>query len=143
MRFLLMFFLILPGIAQAEVTVCNENAYDYELAFGFETEGEIVTLGWYALSSQDCSEDLVGAAAFEGYDLNEASKLWLHARDSRLDPDESFGADMELCVDDFFDVFSVNFADSTCAKRGYVRAEFQSVAFVGSGTYTLGPDGFR
>lgn len=130
-----------PG--SASIQVCNDLPHDYELALAFEMNDEIITLGWYDLLGNSCSEDLAGAATFEGYDLRKATALWFHARDARLDPDESFGGEEEFCVDDFFDVFAVSFADSTCAKRGYVRAGFQAVIYVGPGTYNLDADGFR
>ena len=58
-----------------------------------------------------------------------------HYRNTISNPTLETEAGALLCVDDIFDSFWVEFADSTCAKRGYVEAGFIEVDLFGSGGY--------
>ena len=124
----LVFALLFSGVAQAQaLNICNQTGQSMQIALAAEVRGEISSMGWISLSNGDCSSDLRQRIEHEGLDPRRVTNLWFHARDRVSRPSQAYGQGRELCVDDLFDDFFADFADSTCEKRGYVRAAFDEV----------------
>ena len=121
-------FLSRPVLAQDQALpqVCNETAGEVLLALALDVEGHVYSRGWISLGAGQCAQELLEFFEDQTWVVSDQSALHLHVRDRLSRPGLSLGQGLELCVDDVFDEFWVEFADSTCAKRGYVRASFSA-----------------
>ena len=124
-------FLSLPATAQ--MSLCNDLSRSVKVALGIESQGEIFVLGWRDLSAGQCLLSLEDQFTSAGKSSASLDRLWVHGRDRLSSPSFEFGAGSELCVDDVFETFRAEFADSTCEKRGYIRASFTEIQISGTG----------
>jgi len=136
-------FLLTSGV---QAQVCNGLNRSVVVALGVESRDQVATLGWINLSPSECYQNLEGLAAAEGIEWARIHTLWFHARDRVEEPRQSWEGPLDLCIDDLFDSFFADYADSTCEKRGYVHGGFEGFqmrALGQQGGVTLGPQGFR
>ena len=116
------------ALGQSGIQICNDQPQSMRVAFGVETQGDITTLGWVPLRQGDCTSDLAQLFEAEGEHWpTSATYIYIHARNRLSFPSHILGQGLILCVDEVFDTFLSEFATSTCAKRGYVDAEFSRV----------------
>ena len=131
-RFILFFICFLFGSASAQISLCNERPDSLLLAIGVELQDEIFVFGWHHLASGACLPSLQSALNQRGRVVDKLDRVWIHGRDRLSAPTREVGGGSEFCVDDVFDVFRAEFADSTCEKRGYIRAAFSEISFSGN-----------
>lgn len=123
-RFFLSVILLVGPSFTAQAQICNQTSRPVFLAVGLESSDQIASLGWIELSQNSCDHSLSSRATLEGVDWSEVQSIWFHARDQIEEPRQTWGRGLSLCVDDLFDNFFADFADSTCEKRGYVHGDF-------------------
>lgn len=127
-------FMFLSGGAFSQLHVCNEKEERLQVAVGVDVAGDFYTFGWDNLASGECGSDIYITLSQEGV-LRKVERFYLHYRNTISNPTLETEVGVLLCVDDIFDSFWVEFADSTCAKRGYVEAGFIQVDLSSSGGF--------
>ena len=116
--------LIVAFPAYGQFSLCNDLQKSTFSAFAFEHKGELISFGWQQLESGECHILVPDQLTARNIDFELLDKIWIHSRDQLDSPNVEVGGGSEFCIDDFFDIFLVEFADSTCSKRGYNRASF-------------------
>lgn len=128
-KILLFLFCLGSQSAIAQMSLCNQTSDSLRISVALETQGELVSLGWQDLGPRECLLSVQELYGRMGISVQKLEALWVHGRDRLNFPSRQIGQGHEVCVDDVFDQFFVEFADSTCEKRGYVRASFSKIDF--------------
>ncbi len=111
------------GIGHSEVRVCNNADQALLIAVAVAQNDQIHAFGWQDLEPETCGSDLYEYLEEEGLQA-QIDEVFVHARDKLRSPKFVVGGDQVLCIDEEFEEFWVQLADSTCAKRGYGETGF-------------------